>query len=274
MKLEKLYLDVVADDGAGLICYAVDSALGGLAFHPASLLAWGADHERAAVRHWVLNGRTRAKLDPAHGWHCPGLGLAFAWPPGPAAAPWREQLLWDSGGTRVRWKVIVPRSFVEVCDSAGNRRLAGHGYAERLSIEGSLRALPIDVLHWGRFVSATHNVTWIEWAHHGGGRRWLWHDSDTPQTSGIHIGAESVSWPGHHLELRNWRTLRHGMIGGTVFGRAGRFQRLLPAWIRAVDERKWLARGTLSMPDGSVDEAWVIHETVVLRHPKKTTKAR
>ena len=270
MKLEKLYLDIVAEDGAGLICYAADTTLGGLAFHPASLLAWGADCERAATRRWVLNGRTRAKLDPAHGWHCPGLGIAFAWAPD-TAAPWREQVLWESGSTRVRWKVVVPRSFVEMRDSMGQLRLAGQGYAEQLIVEGALRTLPIDVLYWGRFVSATRNITWIEWAHHGGGRRWLWHDADTPHTAGVHIGPDAVSWPGHRLELRNWRTLRHGMIGGTVFGRAGRLQRLLPAWIRAVDEKKWLARGHLSMPDGGVDEGWVIHETVVLRHPKKMT---
>lgn len=53
MKLEKLYLDIVAEDGAGLICHAADTTLGGLAFHPASLLAWGRDRERAATRRRV-----------------------------------------------------------------------------------------------------------------------------------------------------------------------------------------------------------------------------
>jgi hypothetical protein len=265
MKFKKLYLDAVADDGAGVVGYAADATIGGLTFHPASLLAWNGDRAQAASHQWALRSGARAEPESATGWRCPGLDVSFAWRLGRGHAPWREQILWDANDVRVSWRVIAPRAWVEMRDVSGRPRLAGRGYAEVLAVEGPPWRLPISTLRWGRFVSATRNVTWIEWANRDGGLRWLWHDSDAPETQGVSMDGEAVVWRGHRLELHRWRTLRSGRIGKTVFGKAGVLSRALPSWVLALDETKWLARGRLSGPGGLADTGWVIHEEVIFR---------
>ena len=260
MRIDKIYLDVIAENGAGAIGYATRARIGGIGPSPAVWLSWNADTDTAPAqsraRHVPFPLRDPTRVT----WPGNPFSVSAVWTR--PAPPWREQLLWQDGDTSARWQVLAPCSPVTLSVDTG--ALAGHGYAEILRLEGSPWRLPIDTLRWGRFVSATRNVTWIVWEHKKETRRWLWNDRDTPERA-VDLGPGGVAWERHRLDWENHRTLRSGKIGGTVFHALRGVEKILPRWMRAIDETKWLARGRLTGPNGLDDTGWVIHETVRLR---------
>ncbi|MDR2981130.1 MAG: hypothetical protein LBV12_02655 [Puniceicoccales bacterium] len=260
MELEKFYLDVVTEDGAGAIGYSSRARMMGLSLRPAVLLQWEADREKAPVQQRAVRGRLPEFNAYSLTWNKSPFGLNGKWIR--PARHWKEQILWNDGKTRISWQVLAPNSPVTL--TQGLNSISGVGYAEILRLRGTPWRLPIDVLRWGRFISLEHNVTWIEWESRKGNRRWLWADSDA--TIGkFSMGDHSVSWGDYSLSFSDWRTLRSGMLGKTVFNSMYRLSNILPKWIKAMDETKWLARGILTGPDNLEHHGWVIHETVRLR---------
>lgn len=254
LNVEKFYLDVVGADGSGCIGYATQVAGVALPFAPAVALTWGADSNEPAAQVRTLRGKLpRLDGDVWH-WRCPKLAIAGDWRS--RAAPVTEELWRDARGAVV-WENLAPRA--EVTLRVGDREFQGWGYAERLRLTIAPWHLPIDSLHWGRFISAGTSVVWISWEHETE-RNWLWHDGRPCELHAV--SPDAVVWREGRIDLEARRVLRSGRLDETVFHRWPRAAAWLPARIRAFEETKWCSRATLRVGDAPPQTGWAIHEYV------------
>lgn len=254
MNVEKFYLDVVCADGSGCIGYATRIAGVGLSLSPAALLMWDADASQPAAQARTLRGRFPRLENGAWQWHCPALAVAGSWRALAAPVP---QDLWTDARGGVFWENFAPRA--EVTLRVGARRFQGWGYAERLRLTIPPWHLPIDSLHWGRFVSAETSVIWIAWEHETE-RNWLWHDGRACELHSV--SPDVVVWREGRIEFESRRVLRSGRLDETAFRRWPHVAGLLPARLRAFEETKWCSRAVLRAGDGSPVAGWAIHEYV------------
>lgn len=251
--MEKFYLDVVGADGSGCIGYATKIASAGL-LSPAALLMWSADENEPVTQMHTLRSRLPAFDDGAWQWRCPSLSVSGTWR---VRAEPVEQTLWSGAQGSVIWDNFAPRA--EVVLHVGERQLEGWGYAERLRLTVAPWHLPIDSLHWGRFVSAETSVVWIAWEHETE-RNWLWHDGRPCELRAA--SPDAVVWREGRIDFTSRRVLRSGRLDETVFRHWPRAAAWLPARIRAYEETKWCSHATLAIGDAAPLTGWAIHEYV------------
>jgi hypothetical protein len=120
--------------------------------------------------------------------------------------------------------------------------------------------LPIDQLHWGRFVCEQDQIVWIEWR--GPDPKVLiFHNGK--QTSGGSISETSIkTGTGLTLELSDHLVLREGKIGEKALAKLSSLLHILPSKILKIHERKWRSRGLLHKNGTIKNRGWVIHEIV------------
>ncbi|HVT57824.1 MAG TPA: hypothetical protein VHR45_05455 [Thermoanaerobaculia bacterium] len=199
-----------------------------------------------------------ASHDGELSWGCPALEVEGRWL---AEAPGLERILLEQENGCVRWRCLQPRSRATVT-LGGGRALAGQGYAEHLSLTLPPWRLPVRELRWGRFLSPSDAVVWIEWR------------GPRPLTLLVHNGAETgnaaiadhlVEFAGSSLRLSASQVLREGPLGRTVLSSIPRLQRFGPRAMRAAHEIKWCSRGVLDpAAGGGANAGWAIHEVVHL----------
>lgn len=254
--MDKYYLDVVFDDGAGCIAYAAHARSLGLAATLSATIEWkpGQTPRQNRTLRGTLPTTARGQLD----WHCPALGARGSWSPADSAAA--PIVLWQDGSRHATWQLLAPRARVQLQTDAG--QLSGWGYAERLELEGAPWHLPIDGLRWGRYVSARHSLVWIAWQH-ATPRRWLWHDGHL--TRDFTVSDTGVVWPTGRLALGPPHTLRSGQLRTTAFARWPGLHRSLPRRLLAFNETKWCAPAAFRCAGEPADRGWVIHELVHFR---------
>ncbi len=254
MRVEKWYLDCVADDGAGVIGYAARLRWGVLALRCSETLVWGAPDAPAADR-LVLGGALPGATAESIQWGNTKLAVAGRWRPVAAGLP--AVVLHAEAAGRIEWRCVCPAAEATMA-LAGERR-AGRGYVEQLVVTLPPGRLPLRELHWGRFIAAGQTCVWIRWAG-AVARRWCWHNGQA-------VAAEladgpTLAWAGHRLEWGPGRTLRSGRIADTVLGSRPWLRRWLPAGWREVRESKWCSRAALTDAAGRRHEGWAIHEVV------------
>jgi hypothetical protein len=126
--------------------------------------------------------------------------------------------------------------------------------------------LPIDELHWGRFIapvdaSGAHDaIVWIDWRGEHNARH-AFRDGKPVDAREIGTG-RLVFGDGSVLSLDAGRTLREGAIGSTVLGAVPALVKALPARMLGVRERKWCSRATFTPMNRSASHGWAIHEVV------------
>ena len=244
----KWYADAVAPDGSGFIAYHAE-------------LRW----RSAALR---LASVMRI---PPHGPPCTSTARARAaprledgvlvWPPSRLlpGARWEsrqrafEAPLLERGGRRLTWFCAAPAARVSVGGAD-----AGLGYAERIETTLAPWNLPIGELRWGRFVSESASLVWIDWqGPHP--LRLVFHDGVLAERAAVD-GAR-VSTVSSILSVGAPRVLRDGPLGSTALGTIPLLRGSLPARLLALHETKWLCPGTLHDRHGT-HEGWVVHEVV------------
>jgi hypothetical protein len=173
------------------------------------------------------------------------------------AAPLEATMLASEAG-EIRWKCVQPSSAASV--TTGDAAWRGLGYAEHLRMTLAPWQLPIDELRWGRFLSQTEALVWIDLR--GAARiRMAFHN-------GIAVDAERISddaivlESGTQVAFDDRRVLRQGPLGRTVLAAIPKLARLAPGRILGLDETKWLSRATLSRPGAPASHGWAIHEVV------------
>ncbi len=253
--LEKYYLDAVTEGGDHFIGYFAT-----LRFGPISMCY--ADTMKAPG----LRGfRPGPSLDCASRpsfkdgsviWRHAQLGFEGEWQ---ALSPAFEEELSHWQGASVNWSVLQPSSRVQITTKNGNT-FSGLGSCERLKLTIPPWKLGLKELTWGRFVSETNSVVWLEWKGQSPLRLMYWNSkSIEPEViSGNKVAANDVQ-----VTISQIRTLRSGTIGSEILSNVPKMFELAPVSLLGVHERKELGRGVLQTVDGKTDEGWVIHEKVI-----------
>jgi hypothetical protein len=253
--MTKWYLDLVTDLGTVLVGYAIDCRIGPASVRYASLLH--APPDQPATERTTLGG---ARLPVLHGdllhWHIPTLHFEGSWHR--LGTP-IEQTLLDVELGRIEWHCHLPRA--RVTARLGDTVLTGLGYAEQLRITCPPWQLPFRTLRWGRYVSAQHGLTWIEWAGDHS-RRWSWSDGHEEPAATLHTHGISGLSDRRDLSFEDRRIVRDRQVLESV-------GRMLPDAIRdrfgplaGMREQKWLTRSVLRQEGVVVDRGWTIHEEV------------
>jgi len=252
-RLDKWYLDCVTDDGAVFIGYAARLGIGPVRMTLGATL-WSPPSGPASSQLSVALNRLPRLSDEGVEWVSRGLGLAGAWRGRPVAI---RQTLLETPSHSVEWRCHLPACAVEVDFPAG--RLGGSGYAEQLLLRGGPRDLPLEELHWGRFVAGVEYVVWIEWVGRRSLRRVVFNGSEQVATR---ADEEQVRWGTGTLHFQDTRSLRCGSVGSAAFGGSRVLRQLVPRSWATWTEEKWVSRGLLEKADGSVLEGWAVHERV------------
>lgn len=158
MRIRKWYMDCTAGDGTVFIGYAGTLGLG-----PLSLPVQSTSLHRPRVtpgERWRL-GREVPGVASGGGvsWSVPALGLEARWT---ARSRPLFRTLCAAPGLRVEWRCHLPCGLATV--RVEGEVLEGWGYVEELRVEGDVRLLPLEHLHWGRFLSDSRWAVWLHWA--------------------------------------------------------------------------------------------------------------
>jgi hypothetical protein len=252
--LSKWYLDCVADNGDGVVVYVAELRWSSWRTRYASTLRFFGDKTESAssIRKCVLPESSRDQITLS----LPHLGIEGSWKG--FAAP-IERTIFERSDGAVRWHCLQPGSQVQLSLDR-SLKMSGLGYAELVEISIPPWRLPLSELHWGRFVSESDTVVWIDWRGTHCHRLAVHNDSEREIAA---ITTEEVRSADSetHLTFDRGLVLRSGTLGETVFPTLARLARAIPAKMLGVHERKWRSRGVLRT-EGRTAEAWAIHEVV------------
>ncbi len=257
-ELSKWYLDCTGDDGDVFIAYSAEVRWRALSLRYTSTLVQRAGGE-TEVHATLRSAPSPVFEDGTLTWSSPALGVSGRWA---SLAPPAGDTLLAQGDGRVEWRCHQPRARAEVTFEAAPP-IRGLGYTEHLTLTMAPWQLPIDELHWGRFLSEDASLVWIDWR--GPHRRQLvLLDAERLDAGGARparIDERGVEAGPARLTLVEPRVLRQGALGKTALAILPAVETILPVRILATDEHKWLSRGTLER-DGRRSSGWVIHEVV------------
>jgi len=248
--LRKWYLDCVGDSGDLCIVYRAELRIAGAQVSTASLLRF--DDQGGLRSRWTMRPGAEPAGEDVLSWEAPALQLSARFERRDAAS---AATLLEGPDGNVRWTCTHPRAAVEM--RLAGEVLRGSGYAELLELTIPPWKLPIDELRWGRLLTASHGVVWIDWR--GSHPQRLVVVDGRPVTGVVEDRA--LRGGGAEAVLHDPRVLRSGRIGETVLSAVPGLERLIPGRILGLEETKWRSRGTLQM--GSCkEEGWAIHELV------------
>jgi hypothetical protein len=256
LTLTKWYLDLVADDGQVRIAYVADLQLGPLRLGYESLLRASDETPAHSQTFFHSSGKPTVEGNSLR-WQSRCLSAVGRWLS--VCAPLQRTVLRGPEGS-VDWHCIAPCAKVTLKD--GDASLSGLGYAECLTLTIPPWRLPIDELHWGRFVAADTALVWIDWRGRHAFRCVI---LDGEELATVRVSAEGVfdEARGIALTFSDPMVLRTGALARTALSRIpARLARSLPASALLIDERKWRARGTLRREGRPPITGWVIHEVV------------
>lgn len=243
-ELSKWYLDVATPDGRCAVVYAARLRLLRVSLRVQGLLL-------------LDGGRVRARWSvlPARPPRVEGGRLRFSSLPlgvnvrlDAIDPPFRARL---QGGARgaVDWDCRMPRAGAEI--RVGKETLSGLGYAEHVRITVPPSELPIRELRWGRLLSPSGGLVWIEWLGDAPLRLAL---RDGHPASLDRVTDREVTVDGARHRLDPIATLRDAPLSRTLPATVRRF---LPRIGLGLSETKWLARGAVGGAPGLS-----IHEVV------------
>jgi hypothetical protein len=253
--LVKWYGDVVTDQGTGAIVYAAQLRWGLLCVRYAATLvvAPGSAPREAATRRRVELPRQDGHIVT---WRNASLRIAGTWLRD--AQPIEHRLTHGSGGT-LEWTCHMPRARASV--QIGDTRLDGLGYVESLRLFVPPWKMPFRTLRWGRHVSTTHWLVWIDWAG-GEERRWVWLDGvEQPAAVLADDGLQGLT-ESRQLHFGPGRNVRDRAVLATIRGPLPALARRLAGPLARMHERKRLAPSSIVQMGRPLDYGWSIYEEV------------
>ena len=252
--LTKWYLDCVAENGDAAVVYVADLRWNKLSMRYASLLTvlQGRVHCTSSLRKGRLPQLDRETITLT----LPHLSVEGSWHA--LRSPVRRTVFEDKKGC-IDWHCHQPMAQVDL-SLQGKTRITGLGYAECLTLSVVPWKLPLEELHWGRFLSEQDAVVWIDWR---GQQPWrtLIHNGDERAIQSLTESELLFEPDGSSLELDRALVLRSGQLGQTVFAGISRLAKLLPRNMLSVEECKWRSRGVLRAGNSNTS-GWAIHEIV------------
>ncbi len=189
-------------------------------------------------------------------WEPKGLGCSGRWRNTGTELP--ECMLLETEMGAIRWHAHSPLSEAHVHRHPKQDQLVGLGYVEHLEMTLYPWKIPVEELHWGRFLARDNFVVWIQWC----GSRPLTVVYVNGRLKKEAIVSESgVSWQGGTLELSQPLVLREGPLVATALSKIPAVQSLFPYRILETYECKWRSAGEMTQ-NGSSLIGWAIHEIV------------
>jgi hypothetical protein len=190
----------------------------------------------------------------AHGtlrWWSQALHIDGEWR---ADAPEIHETIFASDAGSIEWHCLMPRA--QTCV----HQVAGLGYAERLDMTIAPWKLPIRILRWGRFVTLSDWIVWIDWL--GDFTRRIVYRNGEMACASLLDDDRIEFRDGARLTMDRSLVLRDGPLGATALAVIPGVQDTFPARLLRVSECKWRSRGRLDRPGMPPVEGWAIHERV------------
>lgn len=252
--LDKWYLDCVTETGQTAIGYSAELGWKSLAVSYASYLKF--DGQNAPCSKTSLIRVQHPKVS-AGGifWTSDQLSCSGAWQPLMAEGLPPLKLFQDNAGS-VTWHCLQPLSKAKL--RFGGEEYIGLGYAERLVMSIAPWRLPINELHWGRFLTKSTYVVWIIWC---GPQPLTVIYLNGRKIENVRVSESALSWDHGSLELGNHECLRSGPLIKTTLSKIPGASSLFPKSVRHTNECKWRSTGKLNYR-GRTQLGWVIHEIV------------
>ena len=192
-------------------------------------------------------------------WECKPLDVVGTWE---RLDPAFDAQIYESPEGSIEWHCVLPRARATVVLGHGVE-VRGLGYVERLEISAAPWNLPLEELRWGRFLSESDSLVWIDWQ--GKHPRRIALENGTPRIA-TSVGESEILLEGNvSLRLSPGEVLRAGTLGKTALGVIPGVKHLLPKRILDVQECKWRSRAEFLRAD-TASSGWAIHE--VVRWPK------
>ena len=254
--LSKWYFDCVAEDGRTFIAYLAKLRWKSLSIHYQSSLLLS-DGEEMQTRFSLRSAPPPSVSSPALTWKSSPLRIEGTWI---AMEPPVRATILDSEAGTIEWHCLQPRATAGV--RAGEAAaICGLGYAEQLHMTIPPWRLPLKELRWGRFLSETDSLVWIDWRGP--------YSKQVVFLNGAQAQAESITEQQvvlkdrvAILDFEESFVLREGVLAKTVLSKIPNVQKLFPRSVLGIRECKWRSRAALrrsGMPD---TRGWTIHEVV------------
>jgi hypothetical protein len=264
--LSKWYLDCVSEQGDVFIGYAAVLHWRGFLVRHSSILR----HQRD--RNLTRNASARAYSPPevaegSIGWSSSELNVTGVWR---SLSRPVERTIFTSKHGSVEWRCLQPGALAEIHVGA-DFAIRGLGYVECLTLSIPAWRLPIDELRWGRFLTESDALVWLDWR---GPKPLTLVFYNGAQTACEKLTDDSVVLSGgdRALTLADRRVLRAGPLAETALAGMSRILKLLPFRILQTYEQKWCSRGTLTAPGQPARSGWAIHELVSWRNASESVK--
>lgn len=246
-------MDCISLDGEAWIAYAATVRWRSFHIHYASILN-RAGNQRYESSTSLREGSMPSVQSDEIAWNSDALNVRAVWR---RRCPGAEKTLHSVPEGKILWSCIMPGADADIRHEG--RVLSGSGYIERLEMTIPPWQLPIKELHWGRFVTETDSIVWIDWRGSAPLRLAL--------HNGVDIRCESISdtavlTDAGVLHLDKSVMLRGGPLISSVFSKTPVIRSVFPRSILGTEEYKWLSKATMKHGDRSLVNGFSIHEIV------------
>jgi hypothetical protein len=248
-ELSKWYLDFVSDSGDVCIVYTGTVNWGILRLGYSSLLQ--NTGSKVTEQRSLRDQKAPELKNNSLSWSMKRFGIDAVWQSD--SFPQRATIFASKDGA-VEWNCLMPRARVKI----GDRYVLG--YAEHLVMTIAPWKIPIRQLRWGRFLSASDFVVWIDWEGD--------FSCQLVYMNGKAAAIKSLSdrdialATGERLTMNEPLVLRSGALGTTALSAIPGIEKTFPVRLLRIDESKWRSRAQLKHPNGQTADGWAIHERV------------
>jgi hypothetical protein len=253
--LAKWYFDCISDDGSFCIGYTALLQWKKFTLHYTSVLHGGAKSTPRSFTSF-LPSASPLLINDRMEWSCKDIDAEGTWK---RKFDLIERTLLENEQGSIHWSCLMPGA--DTTMRIGGDIVSGLGYVELLEMTIPPWKLPIDELRWGRFLSQTDAIVWIEWrgshplrlVNHNG--RMI----ECPTLDDSTIGSENDRWS---LALDRSTVIRSGPIIKTALKKIPGIEMVFPKNILHAEECKWLSWGSLRGGDHQLSNGFAIHEIV------------
>lgn len=251
--LHKWYVDLVTDDGRLGIAYRAEIRHGPLRVDLSGLLVHQGGADAAAWRFTLQSTDPPALQGRMLRWTAPRLGLDVECE---AREPPVEQRLLETREGAIDWRCALPRACVRL--RAGDTVLEGLGYVEHLAVVGIPPwCIPADEIRWGRFLTDSTSIVWIDWRGDAP-RRFVFLNGSVVTVSEL-TDERIVLADGAELLLRDPRVIAADTLGHLLTPLKP--LRTLVRPLARTRQTRWRSAGELRAADGTPTQSgWALHE--------------
>lgn len=253
-ELKKWYLDCVNKEGNVFIGYNVYFKIAKINLNYVSSIYY--KNGTISEKYKVLKKKTKLidKNDKLN-WSCKPLAIDGVWTS--KLLPIKLNLLNNKNGS-IYWHCIKPSADASL--QIDNTLLNGKGYVEYLEMTMKPWQLPFNELRWGRFISNSHYLVWINWKV-GYNKTLVIFDGTTFKNaeitdSYVKINDEIL------LDICDNRIIRDGNLNNTILNKIPILNKISSLKLFKFSETKWLGKGTLKKSHLAIESGWAIHEIV------------